>query len=119
MAAKKVDRFYGDLLEAKTTDRKYSAYSERYVEIESDLRSLYVRNNARPLNRESTGIADIILQKWIKYKDKHKSKDTYSNGMATADRDRFTRLFTSALSAEAKKNLTADDQDKDSDDSKE
>ena len=47
---KKVDRFYGDVLETKSTDRPYQKFSERYVDIETDIRSLVTRNRARALN---------------------------------------------------------------------
>ena len=106
---KKVDKFYGDLLEAKSSDRAYQKFSDRYVEIETDIRSLVTRNTARALNEESTQISEITLSLWLKYKDGHKTKDTYSDGTAKLDRNRFVRLFAAAASAERAKNLDADD----------
>jgi hypothetical protein len=108
---KKVDRFYGDLLETPTADRQYQKYADRYVEIETDLRSLYIRNKARELNEESTKISDIILKLWIKYKKNHASKNGYSDGIAKLDRARFTRLFISAADAETAKKLDEGDKD--------
>jgi hypothetical protein len=110
---KKVDRFYGDLLEAPATDRQYQKYAEKYVEIETDLRSLYTRNKARALNIESTEISEIILKLWVKYKTNHAAKNGYSDGIAKLDRERFTRLFISAADAEAAKKLSAEDKDTD------
>lgn len=106
---KKVDKFYGDLLEAKSSDRAYQKFSDQYVEIETDIRSLVTRNTARALNEESTQISEITLSLWLKYKDGHKTKDTYSDGTAKLDRNRFVRLFAAAASAERAKNLDADD----------
>lgn len=108
---KRVDKFYGDLLEAKASDRAYQKFSDRYVEIETDIRSLVTRNKARALNEESTQISEITLNLWLKYKDGHKTKDTYSDGTAKLDRNRFVRLFAAAASAERAKNLDADDKD--------
>ncbi len=108
---KKVDKFYGDLLELKSSDRPYLKFSAQYVEIETDIQSLVTRNNARDLNEESTQISESILKLWLKYKDAHKSKDTYSDGNAKLDRNRFIRLFAAAASAERAKNLDADDKD--------
>ena len=112
---KKVDFFYGNLLEAPEKDRKYSKYSEQYVEIETDLRSLYMRNKSRPLNQESTEISRIILDLWVKYKQAHQNRDAYSSGIAKLDRGRFQRLFGSAANAEAAKKLDPGDRDSDKD----
>ena len=112
---KKVDRFYGDVLETKSIDRPYQKFSERYVDIETDIRSLVTRNRARALNEESTQISEIVLKLWVKYKDNHKLKDTYSDGNAKLDRNRFIRLFSSAASAEVAKKLDPDDKNAEKD----
>lgn len=112
---KKVDRFYGDLLEEPEKIRLYKTYAERYVEIETDLRSLQMRNQARPLNQDSTEISEIILSLWIKYKGNHATKNIYSTGNAKLDRNRFNRLFVSAANAEFAKKLGADDKNPDKD----
>jgi hypothetical protein len=114
-AGKRVDFFYGNLLEAPEKDRMYSKYSEKYVEIETDLRSLYMRNKSRPLNQESTEISRIILDLWVKYKQAHQNRDAYSSGIAKLDRGRFQRLFGSAANAEAAKKLDPGDRDSDKD----
>lgn len=108
---KKVDSFYGELLEQEQDQRQYESYSAAYVEIETEIRSLYVRNKSRPLNSESTQISQSMLDLWIKYKQRHKEKKTYSTGNATLDRNRFMRLFIAAASAEEVKNLNAGDAD--------
>ena len=108
---KEVDKFYGTLLEMDENDRKYQKFSEKYVDIETELRSLNIRNKSRPLNDESIKISQSILGLWIKYKEKHKSKNKYSNGNAKLDRNRFERLFISAASAEAAKKLDPGDKD--------
>lgn len=108
---KKVDRFYGELLEIPTNNRPYQKFTSQYVEIETDLRSLYTRNQARALNKESTEIATIMLNFWLKYKAAHAKADGYSDGIAKLDRKRFTRLFVAAADAEAAKQLDPDDRD--------
>jgi hypothetical protein len=113
--AKKVDHFYGTLLEAPEKDRPYAKYSEKYVEIETDLRSLYLRNRSRPLNQESTEISRIILDLWVKYKERHRERNAYSSGTAKLDRARFQRLFGSAADAEAAKKLDPEDRNAEKD----
>jgi hypothetical protein len=102
---KKIDVFYGTLLDRKPETRTYADYSPRYVEIEADLRSLWMRNKARPLNEESTQIARITLDLWVKYKNAHKLANAYPDAKAEAHRDRFERLFVSAVTAETAKKL--------------
>jgi hypothetical protein len=108
---KKVDRFFGDLLETPASERQYRKYSASYVEIETDLRSLYTRNRVRALNTESSEISDIILKLWVKYKTNHASNNDYPDTRAKLDRARFTRLFISAADAEIAKKLDANDRD--------
>lgn len=109
--SKKVDLFYGNLLEIREPERQYKKFAEQYVEIESDIRSLVTRNQARPLNAESTKISETILGLWVKYKQNHQATDGYSNGTAKLDRKRFIRLFNAATAAEVAKKLDADDRD--------
>ena len=112
---KKVDKFYGTLLETKADERPYAKFSDDYVSIETDIRSMLLRNQARALNSESTQISEIILKLMTKYKDRHKTRNTYTDGNARLDRNRFTRLFASAASAEEAKKLDTDDKDAEKD----
>ena len=102
---KSIDEFYGDLLETSAASRNYQKYSGQYVKLESELRSLYVRNKSRPLNEESTKISESILKLWVKYKERHKVKNSYKDGNAKLDRNKFVNIFISAASAELAKNL--------------
>jgi hypothetical protein len=112
---KLVDRFYGDMLEAPEAQRKYATYSIRYVEVETDIRSLLTRNQVRAKNTESIKINETILTLWMKYKDNHQKNDTYRTGVARLDRNRFLRLFAAAADAEAAKRLDQDDKNPDKD----
>jgi hypothetical protein len=112
---KKVDKFYGILLETKPDNRKYSSFSDQYVALETDIRGMVTRNQARALNSESTEISQLILKLFVKYKDRHKTNDTYSDGTAKLDRNRLGRMFGSAASAEEAKKLTIDDKDPEKD----
>src|SRR5258706_4389413 len=102
-AARAVDQFYGDLLEAAPATRAYAKYSGRYVQIDTDLRALVLRNEVRPLNQDSTGIARDIQKLWEEKQDQHRRTDGYPDGVARLDRARFTRLFRYAAAAERAK----------------
>ncbi len=105
--AKSVDIFYGKLLETSPDQREYSSYSDSYVELETELRALVMMNKIRPLNTESTQIAEIILEMWIKYKDAHKTKNEYKDALAKLHRKRFIRLFTAMTVAEEAKKMAS------------
>jgi len=124
--SKQVDLFYGDLLETEYAERSYDAFKKRYIEIEVNIRALVVQNKARPLNSDSVAIAETILEKWIKYKEKHKQnwaiyqaangykssvkvEDIYKDVLAKNHRQRFTRLFIAMSVAEEAKKIAADD----------
>jgi hypothetical protein len=102
-AARSLDRFYGDLLEEDERQRPYARFKERYVQIETDLRALVLRNEIRPLNEDSAGIARDILALWTQKKERHRTRNGYATGAARLDRDRFVTLFRYALRAERAK----------------
>lgn len=108
---KKVDKFYGTLLETMADTRHYATFADQYVALETDIRGMVIRNQARALNSESTEISQLILKLFVKYKGLHKDKNTYTDGTAKLDRNRLTRMFASAASAEEAKKLSADDKD--------
>jgi len=104
---REVDLFYAKLVDVPKTERQYAPYSDRYAEIEADIRSLVRRNAARPLNGESQEISNRILKFWTEYRDKHRTENAYDD--AFLDRKRFDRLFNAAVAAEEVKRLQDDD----------
>ena len=104
--------FYDSLIEARASGPvRYSAFSERWGKIETRLRVLKVREDARPINNESQRIAQTILEFWDKYRKKHQSTNDYAAVLLPIHRDRFQRLFTAALVAERAKRLADPDAD--------
>lgn len=104
---REVDLFYARLVDVPKNELRYVPYSDRYAEIEADIRSLVRRNASRTLNSESQKICKQILKFWTQYRDKHRSKNAYDD--AVFDRERFDRLFTAAVAAEEVKRLQDDD----------
>lgn len=98
---RRVDVFYGTLVELEPAQRTYAPFAKDYIDIGADIRSLVRRNAARPLNDESLKISSDILGFWQAYQKKHKTANAYPD--ARLDQLRFDRLFTAAVSAEAAK----------------
>jgi len=105
LVAKKVDLFWGNLLDTNAEERKYELFKETYNEIETDIRGLVMKNEIRPLNKESTRQAEILLNLWMEDKKIHKESDTFKDFIAKQHRRQYVRIFTAmAKGEEAKKN---------------
>ena len=107
--AKKVDMFYGNLGEIQESERQYSKYSKEYIDIESDIRSLVIRNKIRPLNEESIKISETILAEFMKYRKKHKEDTLYKDTLIILHRNRLLRLFTAMSVAEQAKQINSEE----------
>lgn len=98
--ARLVDKFYSELFEVPESERAYQKFASSYIELEVELKSLIFRNEARPLNKESTKQAQNVLLEWQKYKKRHKDKGKYTDGNAKLDYKRLKRMLKYALKAE-------------------
>ena len=98
--AKKVDIFWGVLLDTDKAERPYDKFKEQYNQIEADLRVLVMKNEIRALNKESTKQANIALSLWVEDRQIHKKEDSFSNSEAQRHRKQFHRVFTAMASGE-------------------
>jgi hypothetical protein len=122
--AKRVDSFYGELLETPYEERSYDGFSGEYRAIEVELRALYMKNMIRPLNEEITWIVDKTLEFWIEYKDRHaanwrayqleesldknEASEIYKDALLRMHRKRFQRLFMAMAVAEEARKVKTD-----------
>lgn len=112
--AKKVDLFWGALLDTQSADRKYDKFKDQYNQIETDIRGLVMKNEIRALNKESTKQADIALELWVEDRSIHKENDGFSDFEAKRHRKQFNRVFTAMAKGEEAKNIsTANDSEGD------
>jgi hypothetical protein len=105
--------FYDRLIEAKakagTGKLPYASAAEDWGKIESRIRVLVVREEARLLNSESQRIVASILEFWQQRRAEHRTKDDYVAALVPQHRDQFQKLFTAALVAEKAKALAVED----------
>jgi hypothetical protein len=103
--AKKIDMYYADLTSITgedgtvnyTTDLPKAQFEKRFREIDTELYGIYLRNQSRPLNSESTQISKSILDElWRKYNGDIGTKKP----LLEIHRKRFTRNFEALLRAE-------------------
>lgn len=105
--------FYDRLIEAKvkagTGKLPYAGAADDWGKIESRIRVLLVREEARPLNSESKRIVAILLEFWQQRRAEHRTRDDYVAALVPQHRDQFQKLFTAALVAEKAKALAGED----------
>lgn len=106
--SKKVDLFWGELLDTPINERKYAKFKDKYNEIEADIRGLVMRNEIRPLNKESTKQAKIALDLWIEDRELHRKNDGFTDFEARQHRTQFTRVFTAIAKGEEVKDTATD-----------
>ena len=75
--AKKVDAHYITMIgmfNDSITALSYEEVSDGYEEIEIELNSILLKNKVRELNNESIQVSSTVLDTFIKYKNRHKSR---------------------------------------------
>lgn len=105
--AKKVDLFWGKLLDTEMDERKYASFKDQYNEIETDIRGLLMKNKIREQNEISTKQIENLLELWIEDKKIHKQNDTFSDFEAESHREQFVRVFTAIAKGEEAKNISS------------
>jgi hypothetical protein len=108
---KEIDVFYLTMKEMPPEERNYDFFVEKYISIEADLHTMYLRNKVRPLNEESTENCLIALEKWRKYKARHKERDSLSDANIEMQNEYMHDFLYYVLAAEQAKK-----EDKSSDD---
>ncbi len=98
-----VERLYADLFESDERDRVYENFKDRYIAIDVDLRTLFLRNKIRPLNAEATKQTEIALELWVEDYEQHKNENTVSNFIINSHRKQFQRIFIAMARCEAVK----------------
>jgi len=105
--AKKVDLFWGILLDTPSLERPYEKFKGKYNEIETDIRGLYMKNEIRELNKVSTKQVKNLLDLWIEDKNTHKDNNTFTNFEAKRHRKQFVRIFIAIAKGEEAKNISS------------
>jgi hypothetical protein len=101
--AKKVDLFWGALLDLENSKRVYEKFKDQYNQIETDIRGLVMKNEVRALNKESTKQSNIALDLWIEDRNIHKDNNTFSDFEAKKHRKQYIRVFTAMAKGESVK----------------
>lgn len=104
---------YDRMIEMRAANPRlpYAEMRDDWGRVETQIRVMALREQARPLNSDSTAVAATILGFWQKYREAHARSNDYGLRLMVIHRDRFQRLFAAALKAEQAKKLAAPDTD--------
>ena len=80
--AKATDRLYIDILDTPASERKYTAFSDRYNEIEAEINSIQLKNEGRPKNADFLVIIKNLKDAFAEAKKYHKEHIALSDGEA-------------------------------------
>jgi len=99
-AAKANDRLYIDMLDAAPDKRTYEACKERYHDIESDINSIQLRNEARSRNEDFLKIIRNLKDGFSEAKNYHKEKNVLREGEIKAYQSTLSALWKPLYIAE-------------------
>ncbi len=99
-AAKATDKLYIDMLDAPQTQRTYDAVHERYNEIEAEINSIELKNEARPKNEDFLIIIKNLKDAFTEAKKYHKDHATLLDGEAIAYRATLAGFWKPLYAAE-------------------
>lgn len=85
-AAKATDKLYIDIIDAPVNEKSYNTFNERYNEIEVEINSIQLKNEARPKNGDFLVIIKNLKDAFAEAKKYHKEHKTLSEGEAIAYR---------------------------------
>jgi hypothetical protein len=96
--AQKNDRLYLDMLDAPTTN--YSMYADRYNDIESEINTIQLKNEARRKNENMLSIIKNLKEAFQSYRKEHKDKTTLKRAEISIYQKDIRAFWTPLLVAE-------------------
>lgn len=82
--AKATDKLYIDMLDVPVSNRTYDSFKDRYNEIESEINSIKLKNEARPKNADFLVINKNLKDAFDEAKKYHKENATLADGEVKA-----------------------------------
>lgn len=74
------DKLYIDMLDDGPDKRGYDRFKEKYSDIEADINSISLYNEARNKNDDLVAITKNLKEAFLEAKQYHKEKNTLTNG---------------------------------------
>ena len=74
------EKLYVELLAQPIASRTYPSFEKQYLEIESNINSLFFQINNREKNADFVVMMSKLKDNFIQYKEEHKAKGTLTDG---------------------------------------
>jgi uncharacterized protein YcfL len=104
--AKQVDTFWANYLVASGDDRKYESVKKEIIDIEVNMNSLLLKNEARDTNKQTTKQIENIIFIWGNTAGLIKSQGSISNSSAKTYRSQIADAFKYVVTGEEAKNIS-------------
>ena len=99
ITAQKNDRLYLDMLEAPAPNI-YLFYIDRYNDIEAEINSIQLKNEARRKNESMLGIIKNLKEAFQQYRREHREKTTINRGEIMVYQSSIKAFWLPLLNAE-------------------
>ncbi|MGI8950264.1 MAG: hypothetical protein ACR2FN_01635 [Chitinophagaceae bacterium] len=77
--AKMTDMLYLEMMDASADKKNYSLYADKYINIETEINSILLKNEARAKAGDIVASVEKLRDYFVKAKEDHKKRDTLSN----------------------------------------
>lgn len=98
--AKMNDRLYLEMKEEPVADRTYTKYSSKYLDIESEINSILLKNEARKQSHDLIVITNNLKTLFVQFKDKHKQDATINDADIKLNQLQIAAAWKALLVAE-------------------
>ena len=98
--AKMNDRLYLEMQEEPVADRTYNKYSSKYLDIESEINSILLKNEARKQSHDLIVITNNLKTLFVQFKDKHKQDNTINDADIKLNQLQIAAAWKALLVAE-------------------
>jgi hypothetical protein len=98
--AKLNDALYLLMMEDQEADRKYKAYAAKYIDIELEINSIFLKTQARDHNKDLLVLVQNLQKLFTQFKIDHKTKGTLSNADIQLNQVQIKAMWTPLLISE-------------------
>lgn len=99
-AAKMTDKLYLEMIDAPADKKNYILYRNRYLQVETEINSILFKNQHRAKAEDFVASVKKLKDKFVQYKDDHKTKNKLSNGELKAYNAYLQGLWAPVLTEE-------------------
>lgn len=98
--AKMSDMLYLEMMDAASDKKSYSLYADKYLDIESEINSILLKNEVRSNAADNIATVQKLKDYFVKAKEDHKTRTTMSNAEMLLYNEQLKAFWKPVLIAE-------------------